>query len=819
MRTFWIAALCGWGGVHLAGPHWLIHYRPWWWLVVLVVALPGLWGRRRDAPGRPVWSWVLPLAMGSAHLSLQTWAPTLRDLPATPVRQADGWPAADSRDPRSVRPTLEQAVRLEGHVCGNPGEVTHEFGRSHQRVTFCISSVVSVRGGDVILRDRRVTLDCHACALSLNPGSVWRVEARVASVRPRQNPGDGLAWQRQWRQGAWRGTIKSLEPLASDQCGHACRVEQWRERIRGRLRQAAADIPYGTLLSAMILGDDQGLKDTDWDLLRRSGLLHLVVVSGLHVGIIAALCLAALQGLGRAARIRSVQTLAVCGTLLGLVGFLALVGIAVPVFRATLMAAVVLLLSLTSSRLARFDIYGLAVLGTLLVDPLAFVSPGFWLSFLAVLVLGLSLRTPSAESAPPGTGRTYADRWHRAGRHLLRGAAGLATLQARLTLALLPVVGFFYEEYSVVSWLLNLLAVPLVTLLIMPLGVLLMAVLAVSEGLAALILGVLGPLLQGFWWLAELSVPVPMLPLPPTPWPTVALVMALILVQLRLRQIPLLAWSWVGVACLVAGPAGEPGAALRQDRLSLTMLDVGQGLALVVRQAEEVLVYDAGYARPGGRDEGEAVVAPYLRRQGIDRAELLVVSHGDADHAGGVPALLSRVDFREVLLGEPERVALSGGSACARGQVRVLGSARLTLLWPDPERTAAFQGNDRSCTVLIEYGGRRALLTGDLEVRAQQRLLDQWGQRLRADVLVLPHHGGRSSFLPEFLSAVSPRLVLVSAGHRNRFGHPHPLVVAWLQRRGIPLINTGWQGAATLSWDRQGAPDLRVHGLTRPAFD
>jgi competence protein ComEC len=233
------------------------------------------------------------------------------------------------------------------------------------------------------------------------------------------------------------------------------------------------------------------------------------------------------------------------------------------------------------------------------------------------------------------------------------------------------------------------------------------------------------------------------------------------------------------------------------------MLDVGQGLALVFEARGRVLVYDAGPRYESGFDAGQAVLLPYLRARGYKAIDVLVISHGDMDHAGGSQAL-AQMPVRRHWHGEVARNNALRSPSCHEARAWRWQDVTFEFL---PLATELHDGNNRSCVLLIQAGGQRLLLTGDIEAEAEHGLLAAYGvAKLSADILLSPHHGSKTSSSAPFLAAVSPQIVLISSGFANRFGHPYPAVTARYQQHNSRLFNTAEDGAVSVIWTSKDKP-------------
>ncbi|MBL8432260.1 MAG: MBL fold metallo-hydrolase, partial [Dechloromonas sp.] len=234
----------------------------------------------------------------------------------------------------------------------------------------------------------------------------------------------------------------------------------------------------------------------------------------------------------------------------------------------------------------------------------------------------------------------------------------------------------------------------------------------------------------------------------------------------------------------------------------VTVLDVGQGLAAIVRTRGHTLIYDPGPLYSAESDAGQRVVVPYLRSLGIDRVDILMVTHLDSDHAGGTASVKSALAVGEVVssLGE------AGAEPCRNGQNWFWNDVRLTVLHPEARDYAEKRkSNNLSCVLRIDAGGRRLLLTSDIEARDEAALLQRDPSALKADVLLAPHHGSRTSSTPEFIAAVGAPDVMIPAGYRNRFGHPKADVVGRYEATGARLWRTDRDGALRVALGGQGA--------------
>lgn len=417
------------------------------------------------------------------------------------------------------------------------------------------------------------------------------------------------------------------------------------------------------------------------------------------------------------------------------------------------------------------------------IDPWALLQPGFWLSFVAVGLLLASEPASRRDAAAPAAGRMAALR--QSIRHGLR-------TQVIATLGLAPLTLLFFQQVSVVGFVANLVAIPLITLLVTPLA--LLGVLApplwslaawLVQGLVAL-LGALAAWPGAVWsaaaaptWVQAAALAGAALLVMPLPW------------ALRALALPL-------ALPLFAPPVERPP----EGAMQVVVVDVGQGSAVLVRTRRHALLHDAGPQYSRDSDAGSRVLVPLLRALGVTRLDLLMLSHRDVDHVGGAPALLAALDVRALSSSlepaHPLRAGARPHARCEAGQSWQWDGVRFRVLHPRAEDHARpnAKPNTLSCVLSVtDAGGRRVLLTGDLEAEQEARLVRDEAGALRSEVLLVPHHGSRTSSSPAFVEVVAPNMALVQAGHRNRFGHPAPEVLKRYTERGTRLLTTSACGA------------------------
>jgi competence protein ComEC len=611
-------------------------------------------------------------------------------------------------------------------------------------------------------------------------GDVWQLEVRLRRPRGTSNPGvfDYETWLFRERLGATGYVVNGHRNRRLQQAtGHS--VDQLRQRIVRRLESILGDADTAAVVAAISVGARHGITAEQWQRYAQSGTSHLMAISGLHVGLAATagwflvvVGCGALRLGGNHLKIAWLASLVLAG------GYACLSGYAVPARRATLML-LLLVLALLSSREPRpFAVLAAACIAVVAQDPLATLAPGFQLSFTSVLLL---LWFAQRRAVVPGYSRTA---------RFARGVIQLAAVQVFLLFGLLPLTITNFGRLSFVAPLVNFAAVPLFSVVTVPLalaGVLLDGPLAVVGDMA---LRASGASISMLRWIIEraLSIPYGAVSTPLIDG-TGSLCLALAGAWAALpRGWPGRRVAWLATVVLVTNRVDPPP----DNCLDVRVLDVGQGLAVVLRTRQRTMLYDTGASYPGGSDMATRVVLPYLSAQGIQEIDRLVVSHSDIDHSGGTAAVLAGIGVPRVLAGEPHMLSHRTALACRRGQAWRWDGVVFRVLHPPANAKRA--GNDASCVILVEAGDARLLLTGDIEAGVEQAIVGIGGSR-RVDAVLVPHHGSTTSSSIAFVTALSADLALVSAGHRNRWGLPRPEVVRRWQDAGATVLVTAHDGA------------------------
>lgn len=780
MWAGWLLVLAVIGGLHYsaraAAVSSLVPYQAWLrklWVMVLIAALGFAWAQAR------AW-WRLQAALPAA--CEQQVVPVQGVIGSVPERDARG---------QHVDVAIERSF---SQACPLPSKVRlHLYEQAYRGQSSSGPSAT------------------HASPLPhLQAGERWQFSVKLKRPHATRNPHgfDYAAWCLANQVGA-SGSIVSKAPmrkLSNLAWQPSAWIARWRSLVGERIEQVLGTTPASAVLRALVIGDDSQISPPDWQLFVDTGINHLVSISGLHITMLAAVGYWCAGGLWRlrprwALYIPSRLAASTGGAMVAIV-YSALAGFSIPTQRTLYMLLTVLLMLSLRQRFPFSWILCFAMWVVLLLDPWAVLAPGFWLSFGAVAILAFAMG-----------GRLRPARWWQ---------SAIRT-QWVVTLAFVPVLIMFFNQLSLVSPLANGLAIPVVSLGVVPLAIA-GAVLPVDvllHGAAAL----WETCAHALQLLRQWSWAVTYLPTPPL-W---AWLMALVgtLVWLMPRGWPL---RWAGLLlwlplCLPQLHILEPG------QMRVTIIDVGQGLSVLVQTARHTLLYDAGPAYNAQSDAGQRIVLPYLRHLGISQLDTAVISHDDNDHVGGMASVLAGVPARQLmssltadahffaqLQAFPKAVSVPR-QPCHAGQQWQWDQVTFSVLYPTQSLPANIKDNDKSCVIQVVSAHGSLLLTGDIEHYAEQALLASTAaSRLVSQVMTMPHHGSKTSSSQAFIQAVQPEIAIATVGYLNRFGHPKPAVALRYEALGAEVLRSDRDGAIVLDYMHGQQPHVSRWRRVEPHY-
>ena len=683
-------------------------------------------------------------------------------------------------DRRLAETCVGQPLSVTGEVASLPRLTVFPERGSRQRFEFAVRQLEPphCRGPD------RVLLSYYGPAKMI-PGDRWTFPVRLRKPWGLANPGS-------FNQQSWYAQT-GIDAVGSVSAGKGVRATPRRARWTSltlpadRQRQLIAErisaLPLGTdvtaILAALTVADKSGIDTRLWTLFQHFGLNHLLVISGLHIGLVAAAAFVFGNLLQRTLLMAglALNWLPAVLALLCSTAYCALAGFSVATQRALCMLLCFILAALAGRGSAAANNLLLAAAVVLLINPLVALGSGFWLSFASVAAL------------------LWLAQWQ-PGRRPWRRALWT---HGYMSLVMLPLGAWWFGGSSLVAGLANFALVPLVGLVVVPLALLAVVAMYLLPGMelflwrmAAWPLQQLLPLAQGgvdhadSWlyrnWQAGLT-------------EVVLAVTGVVLLVLPLQ------WRGRALAVLLVLPmalppdlrAAFPAVAEPAGLTRVTVLDVGQGTSVVVQSGDRTLVYDTGGGDPAGANMASTVLLPYLRLRGAGELDTLVISHPDNDHSAGAATLLAALPAGRVYYGG--RVpGLTRGRPCRAGQAWRWPRGQ-TFRFLSPAGADGGSSNDSSCVLQIEAAGHRLLLAGDIENARERELVRYWGDALASDWLLVAHHGSRTSSSWAVLKFVQPAMAAVSSGYANRFGHPHPAVVERLRRNGALVYDTAAGGA------------------------
>ncbi len=642
---------------------------------------------------------------------------------------------------------------------------------------------------------RHIYLSTYDDSMPVHAGERWQFTVRLKRPHGSSNPHafDFELWalENDLRAVGYvyeKGNNIRLKAFAG---GYIYRVESWREAIRERINKVLGDAPYKGVLTALAIGDQASISQAQWKIYRRTGIIHLMSISGLHITMLAAMGYVLASRLWRRSAMLALRLPArkagAAAAFLVAANYAMLAGFGTPAQRTVYMVGATAFALLANRRFSLAQLLSIALIGVLVPDPYAVLSPGFWLSYGAVaLILFVTAHRIGHfghdANAAFSLGGTY------------RFLRGYATVQWAVTIGLIPLLLALFGQLSLISPIANAFAIPLVSLIIVPLT----------------LIGVFSPfdlplrLAHSFleWTMMPLQY-LSALPLwtqhAPVPWSIAAGLFGAVW-MLAPRGFPARhLGSLMMLPMFLNSPRlPEPGS------LRLVVFDVGQGLSVAAMTRHHALLYDTGPDFSGESDSGDRILIPSLRGMGITSLDGIILSHQDKDHIGGTSTILQEMPVDWVMSSRP--VEGKNATPCRDGMNWNWDGVQFEIL--NPGKTGeALHDNNQSCVLRISAGEKHVLLTGDIGISAEQRLIRLHEDRLPANLLVVPHHGSSGSSGTDFIAAVLPDYALFTSGYLNRFNHPRPEIMQRYLDSGATLLRSDHDGAILVEMN---AHEMRV---------
>lgn len=645
----------------------------------------------------------------------------------------------------------------------------------------------------------------------VHAGERWQLTVRLKQPHGSSNPhaSDFELWALENKVRA-TGYVNNTERLVAGQPnggntrldaradGLIYRIESWREAVRDKFSATLGPAPYRGVLTALAVGDQGSIPQAQWQIYTRTGINHLISISGLHITMLSGLGYALAYYLWRCSTRLTLslpaRKAAAVAALLIATGYSLLAGFGVPAQRTMYMVGTVACALWLKRNFSLSQILSFALLGVLLQDPWAVLAPGFWLSFGAVALI------------------LYVTAHRLARSHWFKE---YLTVQWAMSLGLIPMLLALFGQISLISPIANAIAIPMVSLIVVPLT-LLGAALPFEVPLWLAHIAMDGTMVVLEWLNAQ----------PAAVW---------------IQHAPP-AWSIVtgmlGVLWMLA-PAGFPGRVLapllmlpmflnrpempEPDTLKVIVFDVGQGLSVAAQTRHHALLYDTGPDFANEADSGNRILIPVLRSLGLRELDGIILSHDDIDHTGGTASVIQSMPVEWLASASPGN-KLSRTSErqdnftitrrpCRDGMHWNWDGVEFEILHPSilPDKNRKHD-NESSCVLRISIGDQHILLAGDIEKRGEQRLLTLHPDQLPANLLVVPHHGSASSSHLALIAAILPDYAVFTSGYRNRFGHPKPEIVQRYLDIGATLLRSDQDGAILIEMNKDGLSVERYRG-------
>ncbi len=636
----------------------------------------------------------------------------------------------------------------------------------------------------------------------INAGEKWQFKVRLKRPSGFLNPGgfDYEKWLFTERISA-TGYVRKSQTLNRRLAeSHWYSINRLRQNIHENIQQNVENKSSAAVLSALTVAVRSKLDDRQWELLQQSGTSHLIAISGLHIALLASFAFLPIMLLWRLfPRFNEYVPVRVAASVVGVLFALIyamLAGFTLPTQRALLMVVIGVWGLSSRKNHDSTTVLAVALILVLLLDPLAAMTISFWLSFLAVAIILFFIK-----------------RQHKKPRWMM------VKLQLLISLAMLPLTILFFGTASLTSPVANLFAIPWVSLVVVPLSLMALILMPLTTTLADILFQLAALAIDFLFKGLELVDGTFLSQFHPAEIPTGLLILSFVgsLYLFLPKGFPA---RWLGAMLILPAVLFTPDK-INQGEFSYTLLDVGQGMASVLQTTSHTLIYDTGTRASDNFDIGKLVVIPYLRSKGVSKVDTLLISHEDIDHRGGAKYIYEKMTVADVISSDSGVLEGIKVRPCETGKKWQWDNVDFEIL--SPPLNYPHNDNNRSCVLKVSNGYHSLLLTGDIQKPTEKYLLENLPEnkpeKLQSEVLSVPHHGSKTSSSPAFIDAVSPKLGLITAGYRSRFGHPKQEVIKRYESRGVSLMNTAEHGAIQLNFpDNENVINTKSYRLTNRSF-
>ncbi len=567
-------------------------------------------------------------------------------------------------------------------------------------------------------------------------------------------------------------------------------INQARQKIKNTLNPYLAKLENGNIIYALISGDRAGISSEEWEIFRQTNTSHLTVVSGLHIGIISGfvffIALFFYKLCSRCCLRIPAQIFASYAGIISAITYALLAGFSVSTQRASVMAITVFASIISKKHYPIWDLYAYALFAVLIIEPLSALSIGFWLSFIAVALILYGVKAYKNLSKIPR----------------------MLSIQLLISFAMLPILLWFFSGFGFSSFIANTIAIPIVSFIALP-SSLLGAISALLD---------FNLLTNWLFYIADYSLYIIIEVLEylkninifnnklyynygiESIWQLLLIIICFVIIFLPKG----LKFRRFGFISLLALFSYNKSLGFEDNKFIVEVMDSGQGLAIIIQTKNHNLLFDTGFSSVSGFNIGDSVIMPYMFKKNIRKIDTVIVSHSDNDHIGGLKYINKQIAIGEIFTSTPKQVQkivnINNIKTCDKGQNWVYDNINFSILHPNKSyKLTNKKTNNNSCVLKISNGKYSILITADIEKNAEKYLIKNASKKLKADILLVPHHGSNTSSTYDFLIAVSPTIAINSSGYSNRFSHPSDKVLSRYNALNIPLYDTQCSGQITLS--------------------